>query len=104
LDSPHVAYPFRFTSLGVSTVEDSTLDEYASIAVYAIRTPLGWWPQLPAFGCVDPAGSTQPGVFVQDAITRADQRIASLTSEQRSTLDGTVSRVLTTLAQREGGS
>jgi hypothetical protein len=90
-DSPHFAYPIRVSASGIATTEDGSDDEMVSIALYALRTPLRHRSEALDFGMNDVTFKRRPEPIVTAAILRADERIATLPSEER---DEFTSRIL----------
>jgi hypothetical protein len=93
--SPRLAYPFRAGAAGTAVVEQDSLDEYATIALFALRTPLGWRPEAPTFGIADPVLTRDPRARIDRALRDASPRLRTLTSEQ---FDGVTARVSVQLA------
>jgi hypothetical protein len=85
-DAPRLAYPFRLTAGGASIVEQDSLDDLASTAWFAIRTPPGRREEAPGFGVADPTFTLNPTPRLVADLERSDPRLVLVATEDRDAL------------------
>lgn len=82
-DAPRIAYPLRLHAGGATTVEQDSVDDLVSSALFALRTPPGWLPEAPGFGVADPVFSPHPTADIVNALEAGDPRLAVAAEEVR---------------------
>jgi hypothetical protein len=94
IESPQLAFPYRFGPDGFVLDEDGTLEELKSVAAFTLFTPPGWRAEAPGIGTPDAAFTLHPGRVIAGPLAAADERIGALVSEERDALEEQVVRLL----------
>lgn len=94
--TPHFDLPFRFSSDGVASVEQSSFEDIANCVETIVRCPLGFRPDNPSFGFPQLEFAQQPVISadVVEIVTSQEPRAVVVMSETPDPLDQLIDRVL----------
>jgi hypothetical protein len=85
-DAPRLAYPLRLHRGGANTVEQDSIEDLASSAFFALRTPPGWRPEAPGFGVPDVTFDPDAAEAILEALAASDARLVVLAEEETTQL------------------
>lgn len=103
-NTPHFDLPFRLAGRSFATVEQDTIDDVANCVVAALRTHVGWRPEMPEYGTPDIAFRTQP-LDLQEIIAqivRNEPRAVLFMQQNPDRFDALVTRVVAEVSTTEG--